>query len=70
MLTARCVIASDHDDFLGPCMDFLVTSYTHAKLHDCERIALASLAITISNCRKIYILQPILMRIQWPVLTI
>ena len=23
-------------DFLGPCMDFLMTSYTHAILHDCE----------------------------------
>ena len=25
-----------HDDFLGPCMDFLVMSYTRALLHDCE----------------------------------
>ena len=25
-----------HNDFLGPCMDFLVTSYTHTQLQDCE----------------------------------
>ena len=25
-----------HDDILGPCMDFVMTSYTHAILHDCE----------------------------------
>ena len=25
-----------HGDFLGPCIDLLVTSYTHALLHDCE----------------------------------
>ena len=33
---ARGVIAWGHDDFLGPCMDFLMTSYFHALLHDCE----------------------------------
>ena len=33
---AHCVIAWDHNDFLGACMDILATSYTHAILHDCE----------------------------------
>ena len=31
---ARVVITRDHSDFLGPCMDFLVTLYTHTILHD------------------------------------
>ena len=34
---SRWMVAwDDDDDFLGPCIDFLVTSYTHALLHDCE----------------------------------
>ena len=35
---ARGVIARDHNNFLGPCMDFLVASYIHAILHDCEAL--------------------------------
>ena len=30
VVRSRWTVAWDNDDFLGPCLDFLVTSYTHA----------------------------------------